>query len=217
MVTSRTLRADNYGLSEETKRLRDHEQARLTDGAYSEAVRLIEKHRASLDRLRQASSEGDPEPRRGARARRRCSRVAASETVGTPRAVSPRAAPSRRPASRDASGTPSCGDALVGDAAMLRVAAPHRRLRVSRLRRQPGCSSRRWGVQARGRHPPSRRRRRGSRRSACHLRAGCSARRSSIGRRSTTRASAPPPFASAPAASSCSSRSARHAGRPLPR
>src|SRR6266576_1978794 len=33
-VTSRTMRADNYALSEETKRLRDTEQARLTDSAY---------------------------------------------------------------------------------------------------------------------------------------------------------------------------------------
>src|SRR5438094_4942859 len=53
-VTSRTLRADNYGLSEETKRMRDNEQARLTDDAYAEAVRLIQKHRAPLDRLSQA-------------------------------------------------------------------------------------------------------------------------------------------------------------------
>ncbi len=51
LAGSRTMRADNYGLSEETKRLRDNEQARLTDGAYAEAVRLIEKHRAGLDRL----------------------------------------------------------------------------------------------------------------------------------------------------------------------
>jgi cell division protease FtsH len=50
-VSSRTMRADNYALSEETKRLRDSEQARLTDSAYAEAVRLLEKHRASLDRL----------------------------------------------------------------------------------------------------------------------------------------------------------------------
>jgi ATP-dependent Zn protease len=33
------------------KRLRDKEQARLTDGAYSEAIRLLEKHRAALDRV----------------------------------------------------------------------------------------------------------------------------------------------------------------------
>jgi cell division protease FtsH len=50
-VASRTMRADNYSLSEETKRLRDAEQARLTDAAFQEAVRLIEKHRPELDRL----------------------------------------------------------------------------------------------------------------------------------------------------------------------
>jgi cell division protease FtsH len=48
---SRTMRADNYALSEETKRLRDKEQARLTDGAYAEAIRLLEKHRPALDRV----------------------------------------------------------------------------------------------------------------------------------------------------------------------
>src|SRR5437764_7248410 len=51
IVTSRTMRADNYSLSEETKKLRDQEQARLTDGAYAAAVGLLEKHRAPLDRL----------------------------------------------------------------------------------------------------------------------------------------------------------------------
>src|ERR671937_717225 len=51
VVTSRTMRADNYALSEETKRLRDQEQARLTDGAFAEAVRLLEKHRSALDRV----------------------------------------------------------------------------------------------------------------------------------------------------------------------
>ncbi|MGZ4419527.1 MAG: AAA family ATPase, partial [Gaiellaceae bacterium] len=89
VVTSRTLRADNYGLSEETKRMRDNEQSHLTDGAYAEAVRLIEKHRASLDRLSQALLEketlmreevllllADVEPE-----------SRASETVGTPRAI----------------------------------------------------------------------------------------------------------------------------------
>src|SRR5205809_2770123 len=50
-VTSRTLRADNYALSEETKRPRDSEQARLTDEAYEEALRLLQKHRVPLDRL----------------------------------------------------------------------------------------------------------------------------------------------------------------------
>jgi cell division protease FtsH len=50
-VASRTMRADNYALSEETKSLRDSEQARLTDEAYAEAVRLVEKHRTGLDRI----------------------------------------------------------------------------------------------------------------------------------------------------------------------
>jgi ATP-dependent Zn protease len=57
VVTSRTLRADNYALSEETKRLRDQEQARLTDEAYVEALTLVAKHRAPLDRLTQALLE----------------------------------------------------------------------------------------------------------------------------------------------------------------
>jgi len=86
---SRTMRADNYALSEETKRLRDSEQARLTDFAYEEAQRLLVKHRVSLDRLavqlleRETLSRDElkellgtiePESR-------------ASETVGTVRAV----------------------------------------------------------------------------------------------------------------------------------
>jgi cell division protease FtsH len=50
-VSSRTVRADNYALSEQTKQLRDHEQARLTDQAFQEALRLIMKHRAALDML----------------------------------------------------------------------------------------------------------------------------------------------------------------------
>jgi cell division protease FtsH len=56
-VSSRTLRADNYALSEETKRLRDSEQARLTDGAYAEALRLLQKHRVPLDRVAAALLE----------------------------------------------------------------------------------------------------------------------------------------------------------------
>jgi cell division protease FtsH len=50
-VTSRTMRADNYSLSEETKRLRDTEQSQLTDHAYAQATRLLAKHRAALDRI----------------------------------------------------------------------------------------------------------------------------------------------------------------------
>jgi cell division protease FtsH len=56
-VNSRTLRADNYALSEETKRLRDGEQAQLTDRAYADAHRLLSKHRAALDRVASALLE----------------------------------------------------------------------------------------------------------------------------------------------------------------
>src|SRR2546423_650691 len=56
-VTSRTMRADNYALSEETKRVRDQEQARLTDSAYRDAQRMLEKHRPALDRIAHALLE----------------------------------------------------------------------------------------------------------------------------------------------------------------
>ena len=70
-TASRTMRADNYALSEETKRLRDHEQARLTDEAFAEAIRLLQKHRASLDRIAHAlARQGDA---RQGRARASCS------------------------------------------------------------------------------------------------------------------------------------------------
>jgi cell division protease FtsH len=57
VAPSRTMRADNYALSEETKRMRDSEQARLTDHAYEEAQRLLAKHRGALDRLAAALLE----------------------------------------------------------------------------------------------------------------------------------------------------------------
>jgi cell division protease FtsH len=90
VVTSRTLRADNYALSEETKRLRDHEQARLTDDAYAEAVRLIEKHRAALDRLAQALLEKETLVRDQVLLLLEdvAAESHAAETVGTPRAIS---------------------------------------------------------------------------------------------------------------------------------
>jgi len=50
-VSSRTVRADNYALSEHTKRMRDEEQARLCDHAFGEALRLLSKHRKTLDML----------------------------------------------------------------------------------------------------------------------------------------------------------------------
>jgi cell division protease FtsH len=88
-AVARTMRADNYALSEETKRLRDQEQARLTDQAYAEALRIIHKHRAALDRVASALLEketltredllklfGEVEPE-----------SRASETVGVVRAL----------------------------------------------------------------------------------------------------------------------------------
>src|SRR6476646_5439804 len=90
-TASRTMRADNYALSEETKRLRDQEQARLTDEAYAEAIRLLQKHRVVLDRIAKALLEKEtldkeelaelvgavePESR-------------SSETMGTVRVVEP--------------------------------------------------------------------------------------------------------------------------------
>jgi cell division protease FtsH len=56
-VASRTMRADNYALSEHTKQLRDAEQSRLTDYAFAEAIRLLTKHRRMLDRLADALLE----------------------------------------------------------------------------------------------------------------------------------------------------------------
>jgi cell division protease FtsH len=86
---SRTMRADNYALSEETKRLRDQEQARLTDEAFAEAQRLLQKHRPALDRIAKALLEketldrtelgellGEVEPE-----------SRSSETVGTVRVI----------------------------------------------------------------------------------------------------------------------------------
>ncbi|HET7744457.1 MAG TPA: AAA family ATPase [Gaiellaceae bacterium] len=57
IAPARTMRADNYALSEESKRLRDSEQARLTDDAYAEAKRLLAKHRSALDRVAEALLE----------------------------------------------------------------------------------------------------------------------------------------------------------------
>jgi cell division protease FtsH len=88
-VTSRTMRADNYALSESTKRLRDEEQARLTDTAYEAAVRLLRKHRAPLDRIAAALLEKETLVRD--ELQELVTDVApessASETVGVPRVV----------------------------------------------------------------------------------------------------------------------------------
>jgi cell division protease FtsH len=88
-VTSRTMRADNYALSEATKRLRDEEQAHLTDGAYEEAVRLLRKHRAPLDRIAAALLEKETLVRDEllALVEDVAPESSASETVGVPRVV----------------------------------------------------------------------------------------------------------------------------------
>jgi cell division protease FtsH len=88
-VSSRTLRADNYALSETTKRMRDEEQARLTDGAYEEALRLLRKHRAPLDRIAAALLEKETLVRDELRELVHDveAESLASETVGVPRVV----------------------------------------------------------------------------------------------------------------------------------
>jgi cell division protease FtsH len=88
-VSSRTLRADNYALSEETKRLRDSEQARLTDGAYVEALRLLKKHRGALDRVAAGLLEKETLVRDEVLELLRDveAESSASETVGVPQVV----------------------------------------------------------------------------------------------------------------------------------
>jgi cell division protease FtsH len=88
-VSSRTLRADNYALSETTKKMRDEEQARLTDGAYEEAVRLLRKHRVTLDRIAAALLEKETLVRDELQALVQdvAAESSASETVGVPRVV----------------------------------------------------------------------------------------------------------------------------------
>ena len=57
VAPSRTMRADNYALSEETKRMRDQEQARLTDHAYDEALAARSEAPRILDRVADALLE----------------------------------------------------------------------------------------------------------------------------------------------------------------
>jgi cell division protease FtsH len=89
VAPARTMRADNYALSEETKRLRDSEQARLTDYAYEEAQRLLMKHRASLGRVADALLEKETLDRAELEALLKDVKPESrsSETVGTVRAL----------------------------------------------------------------------------------------------------------------------------------
>ncbi|MDX6563622.1 MAG: cell division protease FtsH [Gaiellales bacterium] len=50
-LTTRTVRADNFALSEDTKRQRDQEQSAICDNAYAEAKRLLIENRDALERL----------------------------------------------------------------------------------------------------------------------------------------------------------------------
>ena len=50
-LTTRTVRADNFALSEDTKRQRDQEQSAICDFAYAEAKRLLVENRDALERL----------------------------------------------------------------------------------------------------------------------------------------------------------------------
>ena len=50
-LTTRTVRADNFALSEDTKRQRDQEQSAICDYAYAEAKRLLIENRDALERL----------------------------------------------------------------------------------------------------------------------------------------------------------------------
>jgi ATP-dependent Zn protease len=89
VAPSRTMRADNYALSEETKKLRDTEQSRLTDHAYDEAKRLLVKHRAALDRVAAAllAKETLDRPELEALLADVVPESHASETIGTVRAL----------------------------------------------------------------------------------------------------------------------------------
>ena len=89
VAPSRTMRADNYALSEETKRLRDSEQARLTDHAYEEvnaswrstdqrstvAQALLEKETLDRSELEALLADVPPESH-------------SAETIGTVRGTS---------------------------------------------------------------------------------------------------------------------------------
>jgi cell division protease FtsH len=91
-VSSRTMRADNYALSEQTKMLRDAEQARLCDQAFEEALRLLGKHRRSLDKLAFALLEKETLLRNELEGLLADvpTESNASERVGTPQALSAR-------------------------------------------------------------------------------------------------------------------------------
>ena len=102
-VSSRTMRADNYALSEETKRLRDTEQALLTDAAYanrsgclrSTAPRSIASRWRCSRRRRSTATSSQGSSRTSNRSRARptpsapCARSAQTRRGSVPRVRSP--------------------------------------------------------------------------------------------------------------------------------
>ena len=103
-TTSHQMRADNYSLSEETKRLRDHEQHEITDKAYTEALRLVLEHRRHLDVLAtRCSSRRRSSPTRSTAA----DRLAAGVERLRPDRVEHRAT-ARAPASSPCTGPSRC-------------------------------------------------------------------------------------------------------------
>ena len=150
VAPSRTMRADNYALSEETKRLRDSEQARLTDHAYDEALRLLVKHRVG------ARSRRDGAPREGdARSRtssRRCSPTScrsrtrprpSAPCAPSPCAIEPAGSIARvrgDPSPRRRGDRSRRGDRDLR-ASLRRTARASRAARTSRVSKRRRCSS----------------------------------------------------------------------------
>ena len=90
IAPSRTMRADNYALSEETKRMRDSEQARLTDTRVrGGAAAARQAPRRSLDRVAEALLEKETLDRSELEALLADVRPESrsSETIGTVRAL----------------------------------------------------------------------------------------------------------------------------------
>ena len=136
--------------------VRDEEQARLTDHAFQEALRLLAKHRASLDRLAAAAPrEGDAPPRPSSSGSSAASTPEsnASEAVGTPRVVS-------TPATSEAGPPPRRYDRRVDVRGVHHVA-----LAVEDLDEAVETYARLFGAERRGAGPRSRSR--ASTRSTC--------------------------------------------------
>jgi hypothetical protein len=148
------MRADNYALSEETKRLRDSEQARLTDTRTRRRSACSRKHRVSLDRVARRCSRRRRSTGRSSRLLLR--RRAEVALVRDDRHGS-RAPDARLHASRIASRARPCGRSTTSASPSpisMRRSRPTRRSsargRASRAARRAGCGGR-VGARRRGR------------------------------------------------------------------